>query len=97
MKDLANKVMLDPTMPWRVVDVAAVDDYQLLVTFIDGKKGLFDCKPYLEKGVFKQLKEPRFFNLAHVGFETVCWPNRIDIAPERLYTDCRPVDTNEWE
>ena len=97
MSDLIEKVMNDPAMPWRVVEVTPADGYQLIITFIDGRQGVFDCTPYLEKGVFKRLKDPEFFKSAHVAFDSVCWSDDIDIAPERLYTDCKPLDATEWE
>jgi hypothetical protein len=65
-----------------VIKVIAQDGYHLLVTFNTGETRLFDARPYLEKGVFIQLKNEE---QAYVAYDTVCWPGNLDIAPETLY------------
>ena len=39
--------------------VRPLDDYQLEVEFENGERRLFDMKPYLQRGVFVRLREPR--------------------------------------
>lgn len=41
----------------KVKKVNANNDYTLFVELSDGRTGKFDVKPYLEKGVFKQLQD----------------------------------------
>ena len=72
----------------RVVKVKALANFQLAVWFENGKLGVFDTKPYLDKGVFSQLKDPVLFQQAYVAWDTVCWPNNLDIAPDTLYAKC---------
>lgn len=60
-------------------------DFHLELAFSNGERRLFDARPYLEKGVFTQLKDPQRFAQAYVAFDTVCWPGGLDIAPETLY------------
>jgi hypothetical protein len=45
----------------KVSDVEAKDDYVLLVKLSNGKKGFFDVKPYLDKGIFTELKDKSLF------------------------------------
>lgn len=70
-----------------VVQVKVLEDYRLNLVFDDGARGVFDMRPYLERGVFRTLKDKRVFESAHIEYGTVVWPNEIDIAPERLYGD----------
>jgi hypothetical protein len=42
-------------------------------------------KPYLHRGVFKELANKNIFNTAYVSFDTVAWKNEVDLAPEVLY------------
>lgn len=72
-----------------VVQVRARDDFLLELTFSTGETRLFDTRPYLEKGVFKRLKDPALFKQAYVAHNTVCWPGNLDIAPETLYARSR--------
>lgn len=68
-----------------VIAVNPKDNYELELKFNTGEIRLFDVAPYLEKGVFKKLKDPALFKQAYVAFDTVCWPGNLDISPETLY------------
>jgi hypothetical protein len=69
----------------KVVNVVTRDDYALELTFDNGEVRLFDARPYLERGLFAELKDPDCFRQAYVAYDTVCWPGRLDIAPGTLY------------
>jgi hypothetical protein len=73
-------------MKWDVSRVEPLDDYKLHVELVDGRQGTFDMTPYLEKGVFRELKDPAYFRQVHVFLGAVSWPNGQDIAPETIYT-----------
>ena len=40
-----------------VKSVRPLSEYQLLLTFENGEKKIFDMKPYLDKGIYKELKD----------------------------------------
>jgi hypothetical protein len=71
----------------KVVAVEANDDYSLSLKFNDGSFKRFDVKPYLNLGVFRELKNLDYFKLARVAFGAVQWPNEQDISPDTLYID----------
>lgn len=68
-----------------ILSVNPRDDFHLELQFNTGEIGIFDARPYLEKGIFKRLKDLNLFKQAYVAFDTVCWPGDLDIAPETLY------------
>lgn len=72
-------------MYWRVQKVEPRDDYTLLLTFEDGERRIFDMKPYLDRGVFRELKDIEMFKTARVCFSSVSWANDADFDPEALY------------
>jgi len=74
-----------------VIRVLPKDDFTLELWFDDGTHRLFDARPYLDRGVFIRLKDPKRFRQAYVAFDTVCWPGDIDIAPETLYDRTVPL------
>jgi hypothetical protein len=74
-----------------VIKVMPLEDFRLELWFDDGVHRVFDVRPYLDKGVFKRLKDPVFFRQAYVALDTVCWPGGLDIAPETLYDRSIPV------
>ncbi len=57
----------------------------LLLNFDNGEVKIFDMKPYLDQGLFKELNDESIFNSVHVSFDTVEWSNGVDICPEILY------------
>ena len=73
-----------------VKKVKPLDGYKLLLTFENGEVKIFDMKPYLEKGIFRELKDISLFKSARVNFDTVEWENEADIDPETLYEDSIP-------
>lgn len=42
-------------------------------------------KPYLDKGVFKKLKNINFFNTVEIKFGTISWGENIDMCADSLY------------
>lgn len=66
-------------------------NYQIELEFSTGETRVFDVRPYLDKGVFKTLKDVTLFQQAYVAFDTVCWPGNIDISPETLYDASVPL------
>lgn len=74
-----------------VTHVKPREDFHLELEFSTGETRIFDARPYLEKGIFKQLKNIVLFKQAHVAFDTVCWPGNLDIAPETLYDRSVPT------
>ena len=68
-----------------VSSVEARNDYSLSVKFSNNQVKRVDFTPYLDFGVFKQLRNLDKFKKAHISFDTVEWEDGIDIDPEFLY------------
>lgn len=71
----------------RVREVEADNDYTLLITFNNGEKKRFDVKPYLNIGVFNELKEPEVFYSVKPFLGSIQWSNGVDLCPDTLYQD----------
>jgi hypothetical protein len=78
-------------MYWDVKVVKPLSDYKIYVEIEDGRKGTFDLSPYLDKGIFSELKEIHYFNQVGIVFGAVTWPNNQDIAPETLTEQLQPM------
>jgi hypothetical protein len=74
-----------------VVYVEPLSEYKLSLEFENQEKRIFDVTPYLEMGVFRQLKDKNIFSRAFIEGGTVMWPGEIDIAPETLYDRSIPL------
>jgi hypothetical protein len=79
-------------MFWDVKLVKTLPDFCIYVETENQKKGIFDLKPYLDKGVFKELKNIHYFNQVGILFGAVTWPHEQDIAPETLLAEMVLVD-----
>lgn len=80
-------------MYWRVKKVEPRDDYTLALTFEDGQRKLFDMKPYLDKGVFRELRDKEMFDTVRVCFSSVAWANDVDFDHEALYDLGLPLES----
>ena len=69
----------------RIIEVQALDNYELLLTFDNGEKRIKDMKPYLEKGIFQKLKDKDFFNSVKVSYGTISWNDEIDLCADSIY------------
>ena len=77
----------------KVVAARANDDFTLDLKFEDDSVRKFDVKPYLEYGIFKELKDKSYFKRVKVAFGTVQWPNEQDISPETLYLESTIIES----
>ena len=68
-----------------VVTVKPESDYKLVITFENGEKRLFDVTPFLDKGVFTELKNVDYFQKVKVAFGAIEWPNDQDFSKDTLY------------
>jgi len=76
----------------KVVAAKANEDFSLDLKFSDGSVKRFDVKPYLDMGVFRELKDVDYFKQVKIAFGTVQWPHEQDISPETLYLESTPID-----
>lgn len=75
----------------RAVAVEIISNHQLLVTFNNQEKRIFDVSGYLDFPVFQVLRNPTFFNSVRVEYGTVVWPNDVDFCPDTVYLKSVPI------
>lgn len=79
-------------MYWDVKLVKPMSGYRIYVEVEDGRRGIFDLKPYLDRGVFRELQDEDYFKQVGILFGAVTWPHEQDIAPETLLAGMIQVD-----
>ena len=84
-------------MYWDVITVKPLPDFCIYVEIANGRKGIFDMKPYLDRGVFRELRDVHYFNRVGILFGAVTWPNEQDIAPETLLSGMLRFDAFSFE
>ena len=69
----------------KVVSVTPHNNYLLQLRFNDNAVKFFDVKPYMDKGVFKELIDVEYFKKVRIKFDSIAWPNDQDFSPDTLY------------
>ncbi|MEI8373045.1 MAG: DUF2442 domain-containing protein [Planctomycetota bacterium] len=78
----------------RVKEVTPEDDYRLQIVFTNGETGIYDCRPLLDFGVFRELRDVSYFRLVRAANGTVAWPHEQDICPDTVYLNCEKTTDN---
>ena len=80
-------------MYWDAKRVRPLENYEIYVELEDGRKGIFDLKPYLDHGVFRELRDKSYFAQVDIVLGAVTWPHEQDIAPETLVAELKPIES----
>ena len=92
---LDDEIIYGKPLGPRVVAVVANDDYTLTLTFTNGEVKMYDMKPMLDKGIWRELQNIGYFRCVRLdrnGVGTVEWPHEQDICPDMLYEKSVAVD-----
>lgn len=76
----------------RITSVKPQPDHTLLLTFDNGEVRLFDVKPYLDRGIFRELKDYQYFNSVRPFLGSIQWVNGQDFCPDTLYQESVPFE-----
>jgi hypothetical protein len=70
-----------------VVHVRAMAGHRLEVELADGRRGVFDLRPHLDRPGLRALRDEQYFARAGTLCGAVTWPDGEDIAPETLVAE----------
>ncbi len=73
----------------KVISADPVENYKLKVALSNGKQGIFDVAPYLDRGVFHELKDYDYFRRVKVAFGGVMWPHEQDFSADTIEFELR--------
>jgi len=68
-----------------VISVTPEQGYFLTLNFSNGEVRRFDVNPYLDKGMFKELKDLSKFNSVHTDGLSIEWDNEAALCPDTVY------------
>ncbi len=75
----------------RVKNAVPDKDYTVKIVFDNGEEKLFDVKPYLEKGIFQELKNMQIFKTVRPVMGSIQWKNGQDFCPDTLYLQSKGI------
>ena len=65
-------------------------DYTITLVFTNGEAKRFDVKPFMNIGIFRELKSMSVFNSVKPFLGSVQWEHGQDFCPDTLYMDSIP-------
>jgi len=68
----------------KVVDAHPDEGYKLAVRLDNGKSGSFDVSPFIDKGIFRELKDKEYFRQVVVRGRSICWPHNQDFCADTI-------------
>ena len=78
----------------RVKSVKPNSDHTITLIFENNEKKVFDMKPYLDKGVFRELRDMGLFNSVTPCLGSIKWKNGQDLCPDTLYLESKSLPGN---
>ena len=75
----------------RVRAVKPNPDYSLILVFTNDEVRRFDVRPYLDKGVFRALRDPQNFDAVRPCLGSIQWRGGQDFCPDTLYQESVPL------
>jgi len=68
-----------------VKKVKPIDNFMLHIWFNNGEERLFDVKPYLDRGIFSELKDLVMFHTVRPDGLSLEWANEASLSPDTVY------------
>jgi Protein of unknown function (DUF2442) len=75
----------------KVIEVQPLDRYQLQLHFDNSEVRIFNVMPYLDKGIFSQLKSVDKFCTVKLFFGGIQWEDEQDFSRDTLYLLSEPM------
>lgn len=69
----------------KVKEVKVLEDYKLLITFVNGEKKIFDVSKYLNDNFWAGLKDKERFKNVRVSGGSIEWQTGEDFCPDEVY------------
>jgi hypothetical protein len=69
----------------KIKNIEVEDNYFLIVEFADGNVKRVSIEPYLNRGIFKQLKNTQYFKMVKNNGYFISWPNDQELSADTLY------------
>lgn len=75
----------------KIIAVEPRDNYILFVTLSNGNSGEFDVSPYVEKGIFQELKDRKYFSQVRPICGGIAWPHEQDFSVDAIEQEMKAL------
>lgn len=76
-------------MDYDAKSIKPLPNFKLQVELADGRSGVFDLLPHLNRPGFSALRDASYFNKVQVLYGAATWPDGEDIAPSTLASEMK--------
>jgi len=76
----------------RVKDVVPHSDFTLEIKFTNEEVRIFDVKPYLETGIFQELRDYNKFRFVKPFLGSIKWETGQDLCPDTLFLESKELN-----
>ncbi|MGA1795545.1 MAG: DUF2442 domain-containing protein [bacterium] len=67
-------------------------DQEAILSIDNNEVKIFNMKPYLNKGIFKELRDASLFKTVRPFWVSMQWENGQDLCPDTLYLDSKKAE-----
>ncbi|MFW6263138.1 MAG: DUF2442 domain-containing protein [Thermotogota bacterium] len=68
----------------RVLEAKPQKNYTIFIKLDNGKEGIFDVSPFLDKGIFSELRDENYFKLLSIRGRSISWPHAQDFCADTI-------------
>ncbi len=75
----------------KLIEARYRGDFQVTLSFSDGKEGIFDGRGVLQRcgPLLDPLRDEAYFRRLFIDAGALCWPNGLELSPARLHETCQ--------
>lgn len=78
----------------KIISAIPLKNYRIKILTDGGISGVFDVKPYLRGGAFKELIEEAYFLMVRPAHHGISWPNGQDFSADTIVWDIKNAQQN---
>jgi len=77
----------------KLIKAHYLNDFRVALTFSDGREGIFLGRDLLQRSgpLLVPLSDESYFKRVFIDAGALCWPNGLELSPQRLYESCTLV------
>ncbi|MBN1576481.1 MAG: DUF2442 domain-containing protein [Chitinispirillaceae bacterium] len=68
----------------KILEAKPLENHTIAVKLDNGKSGIFDVSPFLDKGIFNELRDIIYFRQVKVHGRSVSWPHSQDFCADTI-------------
>jgi hypothetical protein len=81
----------------KIIKAVPLDNYKIEILTSSGISGVFDVKPYLRGGAFRELVNESYFRMVRPAHYGIMWPHEQDFSSDTIIWDMQNAMATETD